>query len=414
MSSKKQKITMKSDSNKRIDENAVKMKEESVPIIEKVDKMTPKLKTIISGFVKSLLDIDENNNVNLNKSFSPPNNKVNTKLDLKENDPLRIKQSHKEVKESDINLTSQKNRCKSTGKIKKNINPTYKKNSLNIVSNNKLKNKSSTNININKSNKNNKNSNNYGRIIQTEHNFKTPCNRETIGDKLIREEIAKEKKMCAEKMRIIKDHILSLQKKEEELLKKMLKLKYQENILTRKKMENGKENASPKPQNTMNKKDELKHINNKSNNQLKKNQDKYEFNNIGFNEKEKKDKDKNNGKEKNIIINSSEKEENKKEKEKKNEIENKENKEKPKEKNKINEKSPKRLLEKFKANENKDNKIDKIKNKNEKTPEKKQKVNKSGASTSHSKKKIVYRIKQIKNNNSNELTKKIKSKDNKK
>ena len=407
MSSIKQKITKKSDSNKRIIENAIKMKEESAAITENMLKMTPHIKTIISSFVKSLLDINENNNVNLNKSFSPQINKVNTKLDVKEDAPIRIKQDQKEAKELDINLTSQKNRYKSTGKIKKNLNSTHKKPNLNIVvnSNNKLKNKSSLNISINKSKKNNIN---YRRMIQTENNFKTPCNRETIGDKLIREEIAKEKKICAEKMRIIKDHILSLQKKEEELLKKMLKLKYQENILTRKKMENGKESVLPKPQNTMNKKDELRHIDNKNNNQLKINQDKNEFNNTGFNEKEKKDKDKNDGKEKNNMINSSEKEENKKEKEKKNEIEKKEN------KGKLNEKSPKKPLEKNKTNENKDNKIDKNKYKNEKTPEKMQKMNKSGASNSHSKRKIVYRIKQINNSNSIELTKKNKSKDNKK
>ena len=236
MSSIKQKITKKSDSNKKIEENVIKKKEESASITENVLKMTPHIKTIISSFVKSLLDINENNNVNLNKSFSPQINKVNTKLDVKEDAPIRIKQDQKEVKELDINLTSQKSRYKSTGKIKKNLNSTHKKPNLNIVvnSNNKLKNKSSSNISINKSNKSKKNNINYRRMIQTENNFKTPCNRETIGDKLIREEIAKEKKICAEKMRIIKDHILSLQKKEEELLKKMLKLKYQENILTRK------------------------------------------------------------------------------------------------------------------------------------------------------------------------------------
>ena len=65
----------------------------------------------------------------------------------------------------------------------------------------------------------------YNKIVKrSESNVKTPCNKETIGDKMIREELAKEKKMCAERLKIIKDHILSLQRKEEELARKMLQI----------------------------------------------------------------------------------------------------------------------------------------------------------------------------------------------
>ena len=67
---------------------------------------------------------------------------------------------------------------------------------------------------------------------------------------MIREEIAKEKKMCTEKIKIIRAHILSLQKKEEELEKKVIKLNNQENALGKiniEKVENtGKEENIPK------------------------------------------------------------------------------------------------------------------------------------------------------------------------
>ena len=79
--------------------------------------------------------------------------------------------------------------------------------------------------------KNNKNSNNHKKSIKSQSNFGIRINRDTIGNKMIREEIAREKKMYTEKIKIIKAHILSLQKKEEELEKKVMILNSRENAL---------------------------------------------------------------------------------------------------------------------------------------------------------------------------------------
>ena len=252
MSEKKQKI--KTSLKKDIGKNAIKSKEKPVvvPIVQN-RLPSPDTKKIIKTFVETLLEENKTNTTNIDNSnsFSPPtDNQIKNEIKEKENLPIKIKMNDK-TKELELNKLDKKDRSKSLEKIKKNNNNSmYKRNNLNIINKNniKKKNKSSVNIYTHSEKKENKN---HRRIIQTEQPFKTPCNRESIGNKMIRDEIEKEKKMCAEKIKIIKEHILSLKKKEEELAKKMMQLNYKENALSRKNLQNEelKEKEISKPQN---------------------------------------------------------------------------------------------------------------------------------------------------------------------
>ena len=263
MSEKKQKL--KTSLNKVIEKKAKTSKENPAVSIMKNRKPSPNTKKIIKSFVESLMEENKNNIANINNidiidnienidninHFSPPSNdQINNKIKEKEEYPIKIKKDNK-AKELELNKFVKKESSKSLEKIKKKTNfTTYKRNNINIVANNKIKkkNKSSVNIYINSEKKEKKN---YGKIIQTEQTFKTTCNKETIGYKMIREEIAKEKKMCAEKIKIIKEHILSLQKKEEELTQKMMHLNNKENALSKKNIQNEdtKEKEISKPKN---------------------------------------------------------------------------------------------------------------------------------------------------------------------
>ncbi len=274
MSEKKQKIYSKSDIIKKDDKNKLNQKEKSFPNIKK-RKMSPKTKKLISNFVNSLFETEKQN---LNKSLSPSNNKQKNKIKENKQKILINKNNFQKQKEKTnpiikrdelspktnknsitplINLKGKpnlnksfspvlnkikedysrknikeksvmKDRSKSSEKMKKERNTTcdYKKYNIRINLNNNQK--------IRNNNLNTEKKENNKRIIKTENNAKTPSYRPTIGDKMIKNEIAKEKKMCAEKLKIIKDHILSLQRKEEELSKKMIQLNYKENELKKK------------------------------------------------------------------------------------------------------------------------------------------------------------------------------------
>ena len=211
--------------------NFQKQKEKSTPILKK-DEMSPKAtKKIVSIFINSLFEKEK---PNLNKSFNPSHNKVKN---------INIKNNKKDIKEKSEN----KKRNKSSEKPKKNRNRTYRKNNIriNINSNKSNKNINNNEIIINANyNTEKENKKNNRRIIRTENNAKTPNFRPTIGENMIRDEIAKEKKICAERLKIIKDHILSLQRKEEELSKKMMQLSNKENELNKKKVENIQEKVN--------------------------------------------------------------------------------------------------------------------------------------------------------------------------
>ena len=195
MSEKNQKI--KTSLKKGIGKNATKSKEKpSVPIMQN-RLPSPNTKKIIKTFVESIMEENKTNTTNIdnnNNSISPSSdNQINNKIKEKEDFPIKIKKNNK-INELELNKLDKKDRSKSLEKAKKkNNNISYKRNNLNLITNNKIKkkNKSYVNICINSEKKEKKNSR---RIIQTEQTFKTPCNRETVGDKMVREEIAKEKK----------------------------------------------------------------------------------------------------------------------------------------------------------------------------------------------------------------------------
>ena len=229
MSDKKKKITTKLSLDKKQTNNNTN------PIEEMPELPKGKTFQIISTFIDSLFDNDKSF---LNKSFSPSHKKQKIKIKQKEEIYIKTKSNKKKNKKIKINKSKEKNeRNKSLIKIKKHSN-TFKNNDLNInIGNNNKKikniktlaNARTPNYVIKKENhKNNK------IVKRSESNVKTPCNKETIGDKMIREELAKEKKICAERLKIIKDHILSLRRKEEELARKMIEINKKENALTKK------------------------------------------------------------------------------------------------------------------------------------------------------------------------------------
>jgi len=155
----------------------------------------------------------------------------------------------KENKGKDKNIkTETKDLSKSSQKVKQN-NTNYKKNISMSKSNKNFSYNIRNDLPVYKTEKKDNKKINK-KMMKSENNFKTPVIKETIGNKMIREEIAKEKKMCTEKIKIIRAHILSLQKKEEELEKKVIKLSNQENALGKintEKVENtGKEENIPK------------------------------------------------------------------------------------------------------------------------------------------------------------------------
>ena len=139
-----------------------------------------------------------------------------------------------------MNNSAQKIKSKNSG-----VNYLNKKNNINININinngrfNKAKtNTSNTMINPhvsydNLDKKEKKEKKNNKKTMKTENNFKAPSNIEKLGKKIIKEEIAQEKKTTVEKLKIIKMHILSLKKKEEELTNKLIKLNNQENALSK-------------------------------------------------------------------------------------------------------------------------------------------------------------------------------------
>jgi hypothetical protein len=219
------------------------------------------------------------------------------------------------------------------------------------------------------------------RIPSTESNVLSPNNKETLGDKMMKIELAREKKICAEKLRIIKEHILSLQKKEEELSKKMMKLNDKENALAKKKTFG-------------------------ENNELEQSYPQMTEKNV-----KQKNSDKNNEEiQKNIKINF----------ESEHKLDNKEKKEKEekKQKNQKNEKKEEKKNQKVKTMESTSKKINekkKIDNKRGKTPEKKVKkprlINK--IVNSRSDKKMPY-SKKMNGHYSLEIAKTAKGKDKKK
>ena len=229
MSDDKKKITTKLTIDKKQPNN------NENPIEEMSELPKGKTSQIISTFIDSLFD---NEKSFLNKSFSPSHKKQKIKIRQKEEIYIKTKSNKKKNKKIKIYKSKEKNeRNKSLIKIKKSSN-TYKKNdlSINIGNNNKKIKNIKTLVNTHTPNYAVKKENQkYNKLVKrSESNVKTPCNKETIGDKMIREELAKEKKMCAERLKIIKDHILSLQRKEEELARKMLQINKKENALTKK------------------------------------------------------------------------------------------------------------------------------------------------------------------------------------
>ena len=378
-----------------------KEKEKSIPNIQK-GVMSPKTKKVISTFINSLF---ENEKPKLNKSFSPSHK---AKYKVKEDLPKIIKLNKKENKVIDIKPKTEKNeRSKSSEKVQKHRLINYKKNNIRIninSNNNKKRNRTQdiTNTNSNTENKENKKSNRKN--IKTEYIAKTPINRTTIGEKMMKEEIAKEKKICAEKLKIIKEHILSLQRKEEELSKKMMQLNNRENALNKKNIEI--EPEKEKEDNIDNIQNELVKNNEENKSNLEEENKKIVDNIENENSSEIKENES-----KDITVKISEKIENESneqdtEKEKSKQIET--------EKEIINDKN--KVKEKTELKPNKNRIINKNIYKKEKTPQKKLKkiILEKKIDSNNSKKKITFPKNKMKNNNSTELTRKIKPKNNKK
>ena len=140
--------------------------------------------------------------------------------------------NRRENRQKDANVKRDKKLhiiSKSSHKIRP-YNNNYKKKIYASKSNKNFIQNVRNNLNIYNTEKNDLRNTNKN-VMKSQSNFKVVINRDTIGKKMIREEIAKEKKMCNEKIKIIKAHILSLQKKEEELVKKVVILNHKENAL---------------------------------------------------------------------------------------------------------------------------------------------------------------------------------------
>jgi hypothetical protein len=383
MSEHKQKKKPKTAKIKKQINNEVKIDEIIIPILPEV-KMKPITEKIIKKFVNSLFE-NEKENIKLNNTVSPSQNKKISKIKHKEilNSDTKNKYNKKNILEKNDDKNKNK-RNKTSGKVVKS-NSLCQNNNINI----NLDNKKNQNYNLTVSpqtshykvkkgkNKNIRNN----RIPSTESNVLSPNNKETLGDKMMKIELAREKKICAEKLRIIKEHILSLQKKEEELSKKMMKLNDKENALAKKKTFG-------------------------ENNELEQSYPQMTEKNV-----KQKNSDKNNEEiQKNIKINF----------ESEHKLDNKEKKEKEekKQKNQKNEKKEEKKNQKVKTMESTSKKINekkKIDNKRGKTPEKKVKkprlINK--IVNSRSDKKMPY-SKKMNGHYSLEIAKTAKGKDKKK
>ena len=386
MSEHKQKKKPKTAKIKKQINHEEKSDEIIKPILPEV-KMKPITEKIIKQFVNSLFE-NEKENIKLNNTVSPSQNKKISKIKHKEilNSDTKNKNNKKNILEKNNDKNKNK-RNKTSGKVVKS-NSLCQNNNINI----NLDNKNKQNYNLTVSPQTShykvkkgkkKNIGNY-RIPSTESNVLSPTNKETLGDKMMKIELAREKKICAEKLRIIKEHILSLQKKEEELSKKMMKLNDKENALAKKKAfakNNESEQSYPKMT---------------ENNVKQKNNDK---NNDEF--------------QKNIKINFES--EHKLDNKEKNEKEEKKQKNQKNEKNGKKEEKKNQKIKTMESTSKKINEKKKIDNKRGKTPEKKAKkprlVNK--IVNSRSDKKMPY-SKKMNGNNSLEVAKKTKGKDNKK
>ena len=426
MSDKKQKIITKSKIPKNKEKNKTKKPKYEIILDETI---TPRTKQIISTFIKSIIE-DSKKNDDKKKYLSPVLNRSKKKINHQ--DELSLTITPKENRRKIFHKNHKRERSNSAQKFKN-------KNKHNMVNNFNKKNyfrqnkTSYTITNALNTYENGKKDikENHKKLLLNENNLKSPANKETIGQKMIREEIAKEKKMTSEKLKIIKEHILSLQKKEEELEKKMIKLNNQENALNKKNIqkeddkednkdkdiekdkekekekekEKGKEKEkekeigkSPKEQK---KKSEniIKESLNKDNNEAEKNKDKNKEENQDINniEKEKevkeekieKDKKQNIKKNKKIALSKVTKNNSVKK------VNNKPN-------DKENEKFSKTLCQKYKHNKNKFNRV--------KTPEKKPRNDKSIGSSSNTKiKNYINKNKNKSKNNINNSSEKIKN-----
>ena len=258
MSEKKPKITTKSSTHKNKEKN--KSKKNNPISIVSLDQITPRTRKIIAKFVRDIIDEEKKNEtINEKKSLSPLQTKIKSKINNKEDLQSKTPIKSKEGKQKEANkVINRKNLSNSAQKIKsKNnaVNYFNKKNNINININvnngrfNKTKTSTSTaNTMVNphisydnldkREKKEKKEKKDIKKSMKTENYFKSPSNKETIGQKLIKEEIAQEKKTTVEKLKIIKMHILSLKKKEEELANKLIKLNNQESMLSKKDKDN--------------------------------------------------------------------------------------------------------------------------------------------------------------------------------
>ena len=380
MSEHKQKAKPKTAKITKKINNDQKANDIIIPILPDDEmEMKPLTQKLIKSFVNSLFDNEkENKNKKMYNTSSSSHNKKTSLIKHKEeilsNSKHKDKdKDNKKQKTEKPNNKKKNTRNQTSSKVQKS-NSVFPKDDININLDNKKNKKFSFTVNPCTPNYKLKKENNKNNKIMhtTESNVRTAINKETIGEKMIKDELAKEKKECAEKLRIIKEHILSLQKKEEELSKKMINLNKKENALAKKKAL-GKNNESDKVpiQTEINIKEKK---NDKNNDEFSKNIK------INFEAEHKFD-----NKEK-------EKEKIQKSEEKKNE------------KTKTVENTSKKHLVKKKI-ENKENKRGK-------TPEKKMKKTRlvTKIVNSRSDKKIPYPMKKAKVNNSVEVTKKSKDK----
>ena len=207
MSDKKQKIITKSKISKNKEKNKTKKPKYEIILDETI---TPRTKKIISTFIKSIIE-DSKKNDDKKKYLSPVLNRSKKKINHQ--DELSLTITPKENRRKIFHKNHKRERSNSAQKFKN-------KNKHNMVNNFNKKNyfrqnkTSYTITNALNTYENGKKDikENHKKLLLNENNLKSPANKETIGQKMIREEIAKEKKMTSEKLKIIKEHILSLQK----------------------------------------------------------------------------------------------------------------------------------------------------------------------------------------------------------
>ena len=167
-------------------------------------------------------------------------------------------------KELNVKRDKKNHLSKSSQKTRPNNNHNLKQKIYMSKSNKNFIHNIRSNLSVYNNTEKNEMKNNNKKVTKSKSNAKIKINRDTIGQKMIREEIAKEKKMCTEKIKIIKAHILSLQKKEEELEKKVMILNNRENALGNLNIEKEEYNDNEKKHNYSerkiyeNKKDKIK------------------------------------------------------------------------------------------------------------------------------------------------------------